>query len=145
MWRVIGRLLLVPLGFLIAGGVAAFVLFTLGAERLVQELHVERMGDAGGIEDLYNLWQQLALIGGLASALTIVPGLIVVIVGEVANIRSAIFYVLGGGAALVSVPLLSQVSGADGVTLPTATILQVFATAGFASGLVYWLIAGRTA
>lgn len=145
MWRIVGRLVLVPLAFTVAALIAAFVLFTLGAERLVQELHLERVGEEGGITDLYVLWRQVALIGSIASALTIVPGILVVIVGEVARIRSSIFYVLGGGAALGAIPLLTQIAGTGNVTLPSTTILQIFATAGFASGLVYWLIAGRTA
>jgi hypothetical protein len=31
------------------------------------------------------------------------------------------------------------------VVIPETTVWQVFATAGFAGGFVYWLIAGRNA
>ena len=39
---------------------------------------------------------------------TLLPALLLVIVGEVARIRSAIYYVVGGGVALAVVPLLTR-------------------------------------
>jgi hypothetical protein len=49
----------------------------------------------------------------------------------------------GGGAASAAIPLLARLDVAG--TLPQATVWQLFATAGFAAGLVYWLLAGRNA
>ena len=40
-------------------------------------------------------------------ALTIVPALVAVIIGEALHIRSWMYYVLAGGAALLAVPLLA--------------------------------------
>lgn len=143
--RTVGRVFWVPIVFTISALVALYVLVTLGAERIVQELHVEQLDEEGALGNLYVLWQQLRFIGGAASMLSVVPGLIVVIVGEAAGIRSAVYYVLGGGAALAAIPLLGQMAAAEAIALPSATVMQVFATAGFAAGLVYWLLAGRTA
>lgn len=140
VWRMIGRLVLVPVAFVLATLAAAFVLLTLGLERLTVLMH-----RGGGQDDLIVAILDLATEGVLlASALTIVPALVVIIVGEVARIRSLTYYLVGGGAALVAVPLLARLAQASQVG-PAAELWQVFATAGFAAGFVYWLIAGRTA
>ena len=68
-----------------------------------------------------------------------------VIVGEVARIRSWLYYMIGGGLALAAIPLLARINSSGVGTLSDATVWQVFATAGFAGGLVYWIIAGRNA
>jgi len=145
VWRAILRLILVPLGFVLALCAALFVLFTLGQERIVHEM-------AGGA--ISDDWAEIAttimtnaeLFLSLASAFTIVPALLLIIIGEVSRIRSGIYYIVGGGVVLAAIPVLARLaSSTEAFILPSATILQIFATAGFAAGLVYWLIAGRTA
>jgi hypothetical protein len=69
----------------------------------------------------------------------------VVFVGEIARIRSALYYVAGGGAALAAIPLLARIGQSGSFALADQIVWQVFATAGFAGGFVYWLIAGRNA
>lgn len=141
VWRTLGRLIWVPLALLISAILAGTILFTLGLERITQATH-GRWEDADSLTGLLELVRQSAL---LISGLTIVPALAVVIIGEVARIRSMLYYVLGGGLSLVAVPLLARYGevGASS-TLPMAA-WQVFATAGFAGGWIYWLIAGRNA
>jgi hypothetical protein len=73
------------------------------------------------------------------------PALAVVIVGEVARIRSWLFYMIGGGLSLGLLPLVAKAGAPDLMTMPPTALWQVLATAGFAGGLVYWLVAGRTA
>ncbi len=139
MLTVIGRLLLVPFAFVIAVLVSFFVLVTLGSERISHAL--------AGREDV-SLTAAMELFGQavlLTSALTIVPALVLVIVGEVARIRSIIYYVVGGGLALVAVPVAAQLGQTGAVAAPSNTIWHVFATAGFLGGFAYWLIAGRSA
>ncbi len=141
MLRAMGRLLLVPLGFLLGILTSLTVLLSLGLERMTQTLHAGLDAIAG--------WERLfdALQGfyGIITAATIVPVLILIIAGEVVRIRSALFYVIGGGVSLGSLPLLAR-AGSLGEGLAQAGLVwQVFATAGFAGGLVYWLIAGRSA
>ncbi len=140
-WRALGRLILVPMAFLAAGAIATLVAVTLGLERITHAIQGKGEG-ALGIEGLVDL-----LIEGrlLASGLTLLPALAVVIVGEVARIRSSVFYIVGGGAALAAIPLIARSGEAGGLVLPAAAVWQVLATAGFAGGFVYWLLAGRRA
>ena len=56
-----------------------------------------------------------------------------------------LYYVVGGGAALAVVPLLSRLGQPASVLEISPVVWQVLATAGFAGGFVYWLLAGRTA
>jgi hypothetical protein len=73
------------------------------------------------------------------------PALLLVIVGEVARIRGAMYYVIGGGVALALVPLLARLGEPSTVLGLAPAVWQVLATAGFAGGFVYWLLAGRNA
>jgi hypothetical protein len=139
--RAIGRLIMVPLGFLLGTGVALAVLVSLGLERVTHAIHAREI-------DTYD-WGMLIELGGqfgaIASAATIVPALLLVIIGEVGRIRSSVYYILGGGAALSVLPLLARAGSLQDSLSGLGTIWQVFATAGFAGGFVYWLVAGRNA
>jgi len=138
VWQSVGRFIWVPIAALVAALVSGFVLFTLGLERITQATQ-GKWDDADTLSGLFDLLVQgQALVTGL----TVVPALAVIIIGEVARIRSAFYYVTGGGLALVAVPLLARYS--DLSTIPSV-LWQVFATAGFAGGWVYWLLAGRNA
>jgi hypothetical protein len=140
-WSTVGRFIVIPLALLIAALVSGFVLFTLGLERITGALQGNRSGD-DVIVAMFDLPQQGLL---LATGLTLIPALVVVIVGEIARIRSAIYYVAGGGLALAAMPMLARMTDSGNVVIPETTVWQVFATAGFAGGFVYWLIAGRNA
>ena len=142
--RALGRIVLVPLGLLISGAVAAFVIGSLGLERLTQEVH--RTGDVGGIGGVaWGIFSNWGTLSRLVSALTMTPVLLLIVVGEVARLRTALYYVLGGGLALGIIPLLARIEAGGAFQLPASVIWQVFATGGFAAGYVYWLIAGRSA
>ncbi|MES0383815.1 MAG: hypothetical protein ABUJ98_04395 [Hyphomicrobium sp.] len=140
-WSTVGRFVVIPIALLIAALVSGFVLFTLGLERITGALQGNRSGD-DVIVAMFDLTQQGLL---LATGLTLIPALVVVIVGEIARIRSAIYYVAGGGLALAAMPMLARMTDSGNVVIPETTVWQVFATAGFAGGFVYWLIAGRNA
>lgn len=140
MWRAIGRLFVVPLSFLLGAMVAGWVLLTLGLERATQAVHLER--EADNLDMLFDMVDHgLVFAGGS----TIIPALIVILIGEIARIRSILYYVLGGGLSLVAIPLLAGYADASGFSAPDAVVWQVFATAGFAGGFIYWLLAGRWA
>lgn len=142
VWRAIGRLILVPLGFLLAGIAAFLVLLSLGLERATQAAAARNWD----LFDLTGAGFDILKQGELmASAMTIVPALLLVIIGEVAKIRSSIYYVFGGGLALAAIPLVAKIGYSGSTFGPTDAVWQVFATAGFAGGLVYWLVAGRNA
>ncbi len=138
--RTLGRLLLVPLAFVVATVLAGLVLVTLGQERAMQALG-GRGPDETAIDAAFDLYR---LAGMLFSKTTLLPALLLVIVGEVARLRSIVYYVLGGGLALVAVPVLARLDQSGAIELPVV-VAQVFATAGFAGGFVYWLLAGRRA
>lgn len=141
VWGTLGRLIVVPLSALIAALAAIFVLFTLGSERLTEMVH-------GYDQDLRSLPAVIALLFDfqiLLSGLTLIPAVMLIIVGEVARIRSSLYYVIGGGLALVAIPVMAKIGAGQALQLPPTVVWQVFATAGFAGGFVYWMLAGRSA
>jgi hypothetical protein len=139
--RTIGRIILVPVAFGIAAVVAIFVAMMLGLEKISAAM----AGREGGVETVEAYWE-IAMQGGLLLAgLTIVPAVLLVIVGEVARIRSWLYYMVGGGLSLGLLPIAMAGGMPDAAAMPPAALWQVLATAGFAGGLTYWLLAGRTA
>lgn len=136
MFAALGRLLLVTFGYIVAAICAVLIAVQLGLERATHALH--RDGDAITLVD----WFLQGLSLPFMTTLTL--SLAVVIIGEVARIRSALFYIAGGGLAVAAAPLILEAQR-HGVSGLPAFIWQVFATAGFAAGGLYWLIAGRGA
>lgn len=139
--RALGRLIMVPLGFLLAAAMAMFILVTLGMERVTQAVH-GRDVDPDTIGAMFDLAQQTF---ALFSTFTIIPAILLVIVGEVARIRSSYYYILGGGAVLAAWPFLARMGTISQDPAQLGVLWQVFATAGFAGGFIYWLVAGRRA
>jgi hypothetical protein len=132
----LGRMMMVSMAFFVAAAATLFVFVTLGLERVTQAMHGdgrEAMESTAALVEF--VWQAYLL----ASALTLLPALAVVLIGELARIRSALYYVLGGGAALTILPFVARLGP------PEPAAWQVLATAGFAGGFVYWLLAGRRA
>jgi hypothetical protein len=139
-WSTLGRMIVVPISFVLAAIVAILVLLSLGYERFVQATAGQTGFDI--FETIFDLFGHGALI---ASSLTILPALALIIIGEVARIRSSLYYILGGGVALAAIPLLARLGQQADPAVAQAAVWHVFATAGFAGGLVYWLCAGRKA
>jgi hypothetical protein len=140
--RALGRILLLPIAFVLASLAALFVILTLGHERIIQGVAASRPDEAT-IDAMFDL---LRLGLSFASAQSVLPALLVVIGGEVARIRSVLYYVVGGGAAaLVVVPLLFRLGQPTGALDVSTAAFQVLAVGGFAGGFVYWLLAGRNA
>ena len=147
MWRTIGRLIWVPLAALISLLVSAFVVVTLGLERFMQERGaVESEFDSEFLDRAMAWLSQGELLFTTFQGLSIIGPVLLVIIGEVAKLRSSLYYVVGGGLTAVAGPILTKVvvSGGD-ITLPGNTFLSVLATAGFAGGFIYWVLAGRNA
>lgn len=141
-WSTVWRMIVVPFSFLIAALFTAFVLVTLGMERVTQAVHGKNLDETDSFFAIIDLVGQGVV---LASGVTLLPAIAVVLIGEISRIRSAVYYILGGGAALVSVPLLVRFGQSGDMVLPNPVVWQVFATAGFAGGFIYWLMAGRRA
>jgi hypothetical protein len=141
MARAIGRIMLVPIAFVLAALITLFVIVSLGQERVVEALSAGRPEELplGAAFDLLRLGLSLF------SVYTLVPALLVVIIGEVGRLRSALYYVAAGGAALAVVPFLTRLDQPARALELAPVVWQVLATAGFAGGFVYWVIAGRNA
>ena len=139
--RAIGRILWLPFAFLLAAIVTAYVIISLGQERIVQAV-TGRGQDEVTLNAGFDL---MRLAYAFASVQTLLPALLLVIVGEVARIRSSLYYVIGGGATLAVVPLMARLGQPLTVLDLSPVVWQVLATAGFAGGFVYWLLAGRNA
>jgi len=141
MLRVLGRIILLPIAFLLAAVATLFVVISLGQERVVQALST-RGPEEVPVDAMMDL---VGLAMRFASVHTLVPALLVIVVGEVARIRSALYYIIGGGVALAIVPLLTRIGQPMTALELSPAVWQVLAVAGFAGGLVYWLLAGRNA
>ena len=132
-----GRILMVAFAFLAAAATTLTIGFRLGLERATHALH----GDEDAVFTVLD-WLRHAV--SLSFATTLVLALAVVVIGEVARIRQALFYIAGGGVAVATAPLLIEAQRGAATGLPDF-IWQVFAASGFAGGAVYWLLAGRRA
>jgi len=139
--RALGRIILLPIAFVLAAVATLLVVFSLGQERVVAAISA-RGTDEVPVDAIMDV---LALALRFASVHSLVPALLLVIVGEAARIRSAVYYIVGGGVALAIVPLLTRLGQPASVLELSPAVWQVLATAGFAGGFVYWLLAGRNA
>ena len=137
MQHFIVRLILVPLGFVLATMVSILTLITLGSERIT---HALQDPQDFSLVATYNIMEYAIL---LTSTITIVPALMIVILGEIARLRSIIYYIAGGGLVLGCIPLFAQLSHSGDISALANTAWPVFATAGFLGGFMYWLVAGR--
>ena len=141
MLATIGRIIWVPIAFVLSGLVCAFVIVTLGLERLTQYTNGFDDPDLT-VQGSFELVQSMVV---LVQAFTLLPAIMIVLVGEIARIRSVYYYVVGGGLAAVSAPLLARIGATGAMEVPAVAVWQVFATGGFIAGFVYWLLAGRRA
>ena len=98
-----GRIILLPIAFVLAAVATLFVVFSLGQERVVQAISA-RSPDEVPIDRILDI---VGMALRFATVYTLVPALLLVIVGEAARIRSAVYYIVGGGVALAVVPLLT--------------------------------------
>lgn len=142
IFRTILRWLWIVFAFMISSMIALAVLFGLGIFWLGDEIRAGAQGDAfiwyGA--DVFAAFFFTVAVG---PALTGLPGLIAVIVGEVMAIRSALYYTLAGGAALAVIPIFAR--AAENASAPVSSYMTLFAAAGFVGGFAYWALAGARA
>lgn len=140
------RALWVVVAFCLAALVALAVLFALGSIWVGDELR-----DAAPPNDPIfghggaTVFGIVLFAGTVTPALTALPGVIAVVVGEVLRVRSWIYYVLAGGASLAAVPLLAGTPEEGLPAVPHGEYMTIFVAAGFAGGFIYWLLAGARA
>lgn len=142
--RTIFRALWGATAFIFAVVVALGVLFVLGALWVGDELRAAAPNDpvlAMGAD-----WFGIVLfVGTVTPALTVLPAAIAAIVAEALHIRSWMYYVLAGGAALAAIPVLASPPTDSLPAFPAGQYMTIFTAAGFVGGFVYWLLAGRGA
>ena len=136
----IGRLFVILFGFLAACLAAGMVV--VGAVLYPEFSDLE----SGTIDqDAINVVLGFGFI--FLSGFALLPALVVVLITEAFYIRSALAYAVGGaivGAAcyLGLVPFDPETLQFDGIV---RRHLEIMTGAGIVAGLVYWMIAGRTA
>ena len=138
----VGRWLIVVIAFALAIALTLIVLTALGSVTMGEELRDGQQieGELGTVITILSfLFGGASFLVALTPTLTVIPALIAVIIGEVVQIRSLLYYVIAGGLAVVSLPLLASPVEATFNT----HYMAIFATAGFAGGFCYWLMAGR--
>ena len=142
----VNRILLVVIGFVLAVLTGAVTLFFAGSRWAAQEVAAQMPDNPDGAGHfITQALGTIAFVFTVAPVLTIAPAIVVILVGEVARIRSLLYYVVAGGVAAAVMPLIAaQDQAAENVTY-NAPYFTLMATAGFAAGLIYWLFAGRRA
>ena len=131
--------------FVFAAVLALGLLFALGALWVGDELRAAAPDDPMLRQGAASVFGMVLFAGTVAPALTVLPAAIAAIVGEALRIRSWMYYVLAGGAAMAAIPLLASPRSDQLPVLPTGQYMTIFAAAGFVGGFVYWLLAGRNA
>jgi len=131
--------------FVFAVTVALGVLFMLGAAWVGDELRAAAPHDPMLRHGAASVFGMVLFVGTVTPALTVLPAAIAAIVGEALRIRSWMYYVLAGGAAMAAIPLLASPRSDQLPPIPTGQYMTIFAAAGFVGGFVYWLLAGRNA
>jgi hypothetical protein len=136
----IGRIFVILFGFLAACFVAGMIVVGAVLYPELSDL------DSGMIDQsAINIVLGFGFI--FLSGFALLPALLVVLLTEAFNIRSVLAYAVGGaivGAAcyLGLVPFDTETLRFDGII---RRHLEIMTGAGIVAGLVYWLIAGRTA
>jgi len=136
----IGRLFVILFAFLAACFVAGMIVVGAVLYPEISDLETGMID-----QDAINVVLGFGFI--FLSGFALLPALIVVLITEAFSIRSMLAYAVGGalvGAAcyLGLVPFDPQTLQFDGIV---RRHLEIMTGAGIVAGLVYWMIAGRTA
>ncbi|MBR0796599.1 hypothetical protein JQ615_14480 [Bradyrhizobium jicamae] len=136
----IGRLFVVAFAFLLACFVAGIIV--VGA---VLYPEISNLPDAPIDQNAIDVVLGFGFI--FISGFALLPALIIVLVTEAFDIRSVLAYAVGGaivGAAcyLGLVPFDPDTMHFEGIV---RRHMEIMTGAGIVAGLVYWLVAGRTA
>jgi hypothetical protein len=146
IWPAIRRFLGVAFGFIVAIVAGGITLFFLGARWAAGEATAFTPQDADDMSRALN--EGLGVIAfffTVAPVLTLLPALAAAVIGEVARVRSLLYYMVAGGASAALMPLIATSPDVTASSTYAAPYFTIMATAGFVAGFVYWLIAGRNA
>jgi len=141
----LARIAMMIVGYLLAC-LAASIVLTIGT--LTPEWN-ELFGAFGAQSrevQSATLWTLAGLGAVVIAALGLLPTLFVLILAEGLALRSVVVYgLLGGALALAAAYGLDFLREAGSAGGGLGREREVFAAAGIAGGLVYWLFAGRNA
>jgi hypothetical protein len=142
---VIARIIMAFLGYGFACIAAALVL-TLGSLAPNWDEIVTPLGPDSAAYQSIALWSVTGIAAIVIFSVGFLPTLLVIALAEGLALRSAVIYGVIG--ALLSLAMAYGLDFAGYIATPEGDLAhnrEVFAAAGIAGGLVYWLIAGRRA
>ena len=142
---VLARIVMAFLGYLLACIAAALVL-TLGSLAPNWNEVMAPLGPQAGDAESIALWSVTGLAAIIIFSVGFLPSLLVIALAEGLGLRSAVVYGIVG--ALLALAMAYGLDFAGYIASHEGDLArnrEVFAAAGIAGGLVYWLIAGRRA
>jgi hypothetical protein len=142
---VLGRITMMFLGY-VMGCVAAAIVLTLGSLGPEWSDVTAQFGpQPPGVESAA-LWSVTAIAAIVIVVVGFLPVLLAIALAEGLALRSAVIYgVIGAALALAMAYGLDFAGYITGPDDHSGHNTEVFAAAGIAGGLVYWLFAGRKA
>ena len=143
------RLIMMLVGYIWAC-IAASVVITLGT--LAPDWNdldalSRSLGQSGDVPTAA-LWATIGIGAAIIFAVGFFPTLLAIIVVEGFGFRSIVVYGVIGAALALALAAVYGLDFGGYVTAPNADMMherEVYAAAGIAGGLVYWLFAGRRA
>ena len=137
--RFILRLILIVIAVSVALGAAAMAgIFLFYQNEIVPRAEVE----FEIMDSFFDLAYVSIVTFTLTGQLTLLPAVLAIAAAEAFRLRGWVFYG-AAGAVLASAPII--LSGPVGLDPIDTQYLASAAAAGLAGGLVYWLLAGRSA
>ena len=137
--RFILRLVLIVIAVSVALGAAAVAgMFLFYQNEIVPRAEVE----FEIMDSFFDLAYVSIVTFTLTGQLTLLPAVLAIAAAEASRLRGWVFYG-AAGAVLASAPII--LSGPVGLDPIDTQYLASAAAAGLAGGLVYWLLAGRSA
>ena len=142
---VIARIMMAFVGYVLAC-IAASLVLTLGSLAPNWNEVMAPLGPHAEAAESIALWSVTGIAAIIIFSVGSLPVLLVIALAEGLALRSAVIYGLSGGllalAMAYGLDFAGYIATAEG---DVARNREVFAAAGIAGGLVYWLIAGRRA
>jgi hypothetical protein len=142
---VLAHIVMAFLGYMLACIAAALVL-TLGSLAPNWNEVMAPLGAQAGDAESIALWSVTGLAAIIIFSVGFLPSLLVIALAEGLGLRSAVVYGIVGAllalAMAYGLDFAGYIASSEG---DLAGNREVFAAAGIAGGLVYWLIAGRRA
>src|SRR3974390_1672610 len=142
---VLARIMMAFLGYVLAC-IAASLVLTLGSLAPNWNEVTAPLGPQAGASESIALWSVTGLAAIIIFSVGFLPALLAIALAEGLALRSAVIYGIVGAllalAMAYGLDFAGYFASSEG---DLARNREVFAAAGIAGGLVYWLIAGRRA